>query len=297
MTGVVPALLCAVCYSLSYVLLHRGQADLDSDDNGLLPILVVGSLILGVATLVKLAHETDAGLLSSPRAWMGYGLCALGGIVGTMLGRMSLYGAIRVLGATRGVVIATLETMVTLVLAALFLQESLDGERLAGVALIFASIGVLLWERQRHPQRALLTLGVSLGIAAALFKGSGHFLRKLGMNQGLDPALAAALDVTAACLSYLAVLAASGRLGLYIRVYTRTFNIYLWSAGCLSAAGVLLFFVAAATSPLSTVAVMVGLEPVLVALFSIVLLRGLDRLTWWTALYAALATAGVMLAK
>ncbi|MCL6517680.1 EamA family transporter [Alicyclobacillus sp.] len=294
MTGVLPALLCAVCYSLSYVLLHRGQAELESEDNGLLPVLVVGALTLGFAAVIRAVHSPTPPFPAT--SWAGYGLCAVGGIIGTMLGRMSLYGAIRLLGPTRGVVIGTLETMVTLALATLFLQETLNGDRLAGVILIFASIGVLLWERIHQAQRSFLTLGMTLGMAAALFKGTGHFLRKWGMNQGLDPVVAAAIDLVAACLSYLAVLAASGRLGAYVRVYTRSFNVYLWSAGCLSAAGVLLFFVAAASSPISTVAVIVGLEPVIVAVLSAVVLRGFDRLTAWTAVYALLATLGVMLA-
>ena len=57
MSGTVLALLAAVCFSLSYVLLRRGQVDLEVDDDGLFPNLCLGAIVLCGSTVVKLWLE------------------------------------------------------------------------------------------------------------------------------------------------------------------------------------------------------------------------------------------------
>ena len=298
MSGTVLALLAAVCFSLSYVLLRRGQVDLEVDDDGLFPNLCLGAIVLCGSTVVKLWLEpVQVTIMMSNNLWMGIGFCSISGIVGTLFGRMTLYGGIRRLGATRGIVIGTLETVVTLFLAITLLNESLKLINVLGVVLILGSVLLPPLERWLVAERSPVNYGVILCLGAAMFKGTADCVRKVGMNTHLDPILTAAIDLTVACIGNLLILVSTRRLASTAGYYFRHFNAYLWLAGVLSASGVLLFFVAAANAPISTVATITGLEPVLVALFSGLFLRNLERLTWWTAIYTTLAAIGVLLTK
>lgn len=298
MPGAVSALLAAVCYSLSYVLLRRGQVDLDADDNGLFPILFLGSFVLCGAAIVELwSKPVEVATLTSNIPWLGIGFCVISGVVGSLFGRMMLYGGIQHLGATRGIMIGTLETLVTLFLAITLLNESLKIINVLGVMLILGSVLLLPLERWLAAERSFVNTGVLLCLGAAMLKGTSDFVRKVGMNTHIDPVLAAAIDMVVACIGNILVLGSTHRLAATVRYYVRHANRFLWLAGVLSASGVLLFFVAAAHAPISIVATITGLEPVFVALFSGIFLRNLERLTWWTTIYTTLAAIGVFLMK
>jgi drug/metabolite transporter (DMT)-like permease len=295
MPGEVTALFAAICYSLSYVLLHKGQSEAETRDNGLLPILTISGVTLGLALAAKLVLYRQS-FRFAPGWSTSVAFCAAAGVFSTFIGRMALYAAIARLGATRGVVIKSLAPMVTIVLAVTFLGENPQEDEVVGAMLLLASICLLIMERMWMDERSFIrsaaNYGILLGLGAALFQGSGHVLRKLGMNPPIDPILAATLDIFFALLAYAVWNLAAGELHGHVIHYIRSRNKYIWAAGFLSGAAVLLFFTAIASTPLTTVTVIVGMEPVFVTVISLLFFRGLERFTWVTFVYTLIVVIG-----
>lgn len=297
MPGEATALIAAGCYALSYVFLRKGQSESALPDHGLLPILMLGVLTLGTSCVIlSLTHSISFNLNG---IWGPVALySALSGVVGTWLGRMALYGAIDYIGATRGVVIKSLASLVTLVIAYVILGERLDILDTAGMVCLFTGVGLVLIDRSWVRQRGLgdwLRRGMTLGILAALLQGIGHAMRKLATLHPWSPLLSSMIDISTAFTAYLLWLSATGRLQRVVRFYASSYNPSVMAAGFLSAAGIVLFFTAVGTAPVSTVSVIIGTEPVLVAFLSVFMLRRLERLTVLTVLASLLVAAGVIL--
>ena len=298
MPGEATALIAAFCYSMSYVLLRKGQTSTSLPDHGLFPVLFISTLTLGVS----LVGSYTVGATMSPfqsSAWMEATIfSALSGLIGTWLGRMALYAAIDYLGATRGVVIKSAAPVVTLIIAVLLLRERLDDLDTTGMFFLLVGIALILVDRQWRQERGLLDWlrrGVVFGVLAALLQGVGHAMRKLGTIHPISAIVSATIDVGTAFLLYTLWLAVRGDLRQTVHTYVQSFHPFVVTAGFLSAAGVLLFFTAVRDAPVSTVSVIIGTEPALVTVLSALLLRRVERLTWITVLASTLVVVGIIL--
>ena len=295
--GEATALIAASCYSLSYVLLRKGQAERDLPDHGLFPVLFISVLTLGASLALSQLIRPHAFVWNQNSAEaMGYSL--LSGLIGTWLGRMALYAAIDYVGATRGVVIKSTAPLVTLIIAIFLLREKLDDLDATGMVCLLTGVAVVLLDRNRLQQRGYLNWlrhGAVLGVIAAILQGIGHAMRKLGTLHSTSALLSATVDVTTAFLAYTLWLLASGRLGAIVRTYRRSYTPNIIASAFLSAAAVLLFFTAVGSAPVSTVSVIIGTEPVLVAILSALLLRKIERLTLFTLIGSLLVALGVIL--
>ncbi|GMA49753.1 hypothetical protein GCM10025857_11100 [Alicyclobacillus contaminans] len=298
MPGELTALLCALCYALTYIFLNKAQADGQTVDDGLLPVLVVSVMTLGGAFAMQRA------LSGAPLDLLRVGYrpvlyCAAGALLATFLGRLCLFAAISQLGATRSVVIKSLAPAVTVILAVVFLGESPDLDDWLGFILLGGSIVLLVlekvWTRDERLLESVTARGIALALLSAGLQGGGHIMRKLAVSQAdtLPPLLASAFEVLFALAFYVIYLMFRGRLVAYARFYLRRFNLYLLAAGVVSSTAVLLFFSASRTVPVSTVAVLVGLQPVVVVVVSSIFFRGLERITWLTYVYVLCMVVGV----
>ncbi len=294
MSGLLTAILSVVFYSFSYVFLHKGQVESDIEDNGLLAVLAIGFVTLGIGAEFLSHGSRVLFQVHTRQQIVGYGFAALSGVIGTLFGRLTVYASIKRLGATRGIVVGSAESLVTLILAVLILRESFHVNDAIGLILLSLGISLLIFERMIVQERSSVQQGVILGLAGALLQGSGHFVRKLGSTSAVVPIIAAALDLAVALGFYIIFLAFSGRLRRYFEQYTKSFNAYLAVAGFCSAAGVLLFFVSLQTVPVWKVALIIGAEPLFVTVISKALFRNLERLTLMTAVCTLFVTAGIM---
>ncbi len=299
MPGEVIALLCALCYSLTYIFLHKAQSDAETIDDGLLPVLGVSSVTLTAALGLHYASASSANELHRLSS-MGFApvlYCATSALFATFLGRFCLYAAIGQLGATRGVVIKSLAPAITVLVAVLWLGEIPHKRDWIGFGLLAGSILLLTLERIRTEDESIIrgvtTRGLALAFAAAGLQGTGHIMRKLAVTSTLPPVLGATLEVVFALLYYIVYLIWSGKFRQYASFYLKSRSLYLLAAGVMSSAAVQLFFTASQTAPVSTVAVLVGLQPVLVVLISSVFFRGLERITWMTYVYVLCMVIGV----
>lgn len=300
MPGELTAVLSALCYSLSYVLLRKGQTTSDPPDHGLFPILFTSAMTLfGASLWSHLLHSHHTVWLTQNTIRSACIFAILAGLIGTLLGRLALYSAISKMGATRGIIVKSLAPLVTFAIAAFILHEGIDEEHLYGIGLFLLSIFLLFCERKFDKTRAfsfqLFQQSLFIALMAALFQGLGHTLRKLAVSYYLLPITAATIDILTAFIVYVMILIIRKKLISLIRFYWKNFNLLLIVAGMLSASGVLLFFEAVATTPVTTVSMIIGIEPVMVSLLTIFILPNQERVTMWAFTAAIAATCGVLI--
>jgi drug/metabolite transporter (DMT)-like permease len=138
--GVAFTLLNALLYALYIVLsgrLLRGQSQLaEASAWG-----ITGSALVSLAVMIGRGLVIPASLTE----WG-----ALVGIVvvSTVIPIFTFYAGIRLLGAARASIVATVEPVMTLTLAALILGERMEVVQVAGAALIIASVVLLQLERR-----------------------------------------------------------------------------------------------------------------------------------------------------
>ena len=298
MQGEITALLSAACYAISNLLLRKGQKDTHRSDNGLFPVLTIGGLILLFAFIIDVI--ADPAPLVEGNNWVtGPIFCMLSGIIATLFGRLALYNAISRIGATRGVIFIAVSPFITLIVALTILGEQLLLTDIIGIGLLFAGVTVLFLEgrtsRYRFASPRLVQLGFLIALSASLFQGIGYSFRKIGVLVPMDPVFAATLDTMAALVGYAIVLSFLGRFRSYMRYYKNHLNVYVAGAGVASAAAVFLFFDAVLEVPVSTVSVIMGSQPVIVALLAGIFMRKMERLSLITYVSAILVSFGVIL--
>lgn len=295
--GLTTALLCAVCYALSYSFIRKGQSEGAPPDHGLLPILLISALTLDLAVVTMALHHPM--IVTSGKSIHPLIFAVLSGIISTLIGRLLLYRAIHDLGATRGVVVKGLSPVATVAVVAFMLRQPVDYSDIIGLLALAIAVTLLLIERKLTPMRGFslgfFTNGIALAAFAALSQGIGHAFRQVSVDGGIDPTIAAATDVTAACVGYLLILCVTGRLHRMFIWYVKHINLWLVAAGFSSSAAVMLFFAAVSLLPVTTVSLVVAVEPIFVTLFAVLFFPTLERLTWWSASASIVVAGGIIL--
>ncbi|GEO24306.1 hypothetical protein AAC03nite_00910 [Alicyclobacillus acidoterrestris] len=298
MPGELSALLATICYALSNMFLRKGQENTLPADNGLFPILAIGGVILTV-NLIFDGIDDPAPLLIGESWLKNVVFCMSAGIVGTFLGRLALYAAIRRIGAIRGIIFIAMAPVVTLMIAISVLGERLTLLDVIGIALLASGIAILVVEGIAYSDRNMFSKvvhsGIVVAVVATLCQGIGYSFRKLGSGIPIDPIFAAALDTLAALFGYVLVLALMGKLRFYIRYYSTHINLWLVASGFLNAAAVFLFFEAVSETNVSVVSMITGSQPVVIALLCGVFMRDLERLTRFTIMSSIFVTFGVVM--
>ncbi|MCL6444347.1 MAG: DMT family transporter [Alicyclobacillus sp.] len=299
MSGEFAALLSAVCYALSYMFVRKAQTALKTDelDNGLFIVLFVSGTVLSASLIVKFLIRPFP--LVSGEDWeLSIGCCVLAGIIGTLLGRLALFAAIVRIGATRGLIVNAMAPIVTLVIAVTMLGEKFHLLDIWGMVLLFLGMLLLSLEKIWFPTRSigkLFSQGVVVAVLATLFQGIGFTFRKVGIDTSMTALFAAVLDTVSALSLYVILLVMFGRHKNVIRISKGHVNLYIVAAGFLSAAAVMLFFVASDLIPVSQVSMITAIQPIIVALLSFIFMNKLERLTWVTIVCSVLVTTGVVL--
>jgi drug/metabolite transporter (DMT)-like permease len=298
--GEVAALVSAICYAASYILLRKGQAETNTDelDNGLFLILLISSTVLFLCFILKIFTNPSASVISGTDWKRAVGFCVLSGLVGTLFGRLALYAAIARIGATRGVIINAMAPIVTLAIAITILREKFNVSDIYGMLCLVVGMILISVERAWFPSRFIggfFKQGVMVAILATLFQGVGHTFRKVGVDTSITAPLAGTLDTLSALVAYTLLLYMFGRFGSVIRPFLKNPNPYIVTAGFVSAAAVLSFFDACDSIPVSQVSMISSIQPVIVALLSSLLMKNLERLTWVTWMSSIIVTLGVVL--
>lgn len=229
------------------------------------------------------------------------GLLVLSGLVGIFVGDTALFACMNRLGPRRcGILFAT-HALFSVVLAWLFLGETLWGWTLAGSGLLVSGVMVAIaWGRradeshQWEDTRGTLAVGVALGLLAALCQAVATLMIKPLMTTGVDAVAASAVRTSAAFVAHLILLWAGLRHSRLLQPLTAKVLANTGaSAAVAMALGMTLILAALRTGQANLVGIMSSISPVLLLPLLWMIYRRRPALGAWVG--SAMAVMGTAL--
>jgi len=265
------------------------------DDNGAFLSLLLTAGIAGTGWLVEGCVRGFEPVTMVGLAWF----CAAG-VLTMFIGRVFLYSSVQHLGAMRASALKRFTPFFSVMLAVLILHEQLNRGAIAGMALIVASVLLLVRGAFRRDAGIMSTrqpssIGYLFGIASGFGYAGGSLLRKMGLGDAPDALLGAAVgSIVGALLFAMTAVFHSG----YARALRSAFgrpNAWLVAAGVASSCGQIFTFAALNTSPVSRVALIGSMEVFITFGLGALFLRHRERLSLGVACAATVGVAGAAL--
>ena len=132
------------------------------------------------------------------------GVLVLSGFIGIFIGDTVLFACMNRLGPRRSGILFATHSMMSAVLAALFLGERMSGMAMLGCALVVSGVMSAIAfgsragsESSWEATRGRLAVGVALGLVAALGQALGTLVVKPVMGPDVDPVAASAIRMAA----------------------------------------------------------------------------------------------------
>lgn len=283
MHGKVLALMTAICFGINPVLLKLGFARKGRSDVAVvIGLAITVPVYLAIAPLVggiSFAHMTLPAVV-------GF---VLGGLFGGGIGRRWMYLAIEKIGASPAAAIKNAAPVITTALAILFLGERVTLLHWLAIVTIVAGITLITWRKGLGARHML-----SVGVLAALGSALSYGIRPLFLKYGLDAAnlpLTGALIGAVAALVYAAVLTPNSELWFGLR--EKSLGLFA-ASGILQALGFLALTFGLSGEDVSIVYPVTATAPLFTLLFTALMLRNTERLTWRIVVGAVAITAGVI---
>ncbi len=203
--GVVFALLGAFSFSLNSVTMRRGISR-GAASQGLYVTVFLGAGLFVVASVVS-GQVFDLGSVTAN----DFVFMAASGVVHILGGRYCNYRAMGAIGANRAQPIVGMATLASVMIAVVFLGETLNALQGVGIALVMVGPALVMPGRRSAPQAApaggsgtevkafqpKMVEGYSFGVLAALFWGAGPVLMRAGVESN-------GLGILGGTVSYLA---------------------------------------------------------------------------------------------
>jgi drug/metabolite transporter (DMT)-like permease len=288
-TGIFYALIAGLFWGSSPVLVKRG---LVGSDVSAATLYQQATILL---TLV-LAAIIEGNLMAQRISPLPLAVFVVTGIVGAYLGRTLFVKSVAQIGASRAQSLNNSSPLITVMLAALLLGETLSPAVLGGVLLIIAGVFfVTKPESQGRNTGAARTLTLT-SILATLCYGIVPVLKKLGTDLG-GPAVLGALVMHATGLVLLLTLGRLLKIELKWHKLPVSSFVCFVGAGVLQGIGSILTLKALVYAPASVVAPIWNTQPIISFLLTKVLLQGIEVVTLRDGVAAALVVAGVLVLR
>jgi drug/metabolite transporter (DMT)-like permease len=293
--GITFALLAMLCFATN-ILFTRVAVTRMPVEAGFLVVLATN--ILFPVLLLPVEH----GLGAAPWSWnwKGAGLFALGGVIGTFLGRRMLFDAVRLLGPSRASVFHSTAPAFALLGAWLLADEKLGLYELGLMAVVWVG----LWFTQPRAGSSaggarLSPEAVRKGMLAGLLTvagfGFGNVLRGLAMRGWEEAVLGTVISSVAALACQLAATRDWGRIGAQMRgAGPGAFWLY---AGCGVTTSLGSIFVALAMTriEIALAVLVVHTTPLVIFPVSVFLLKNREDLNLRALAGALLVLSGIAL--
>ncbi len=285
MIGVVLALLAALTYSLSAVLVRK-RLDESNFFSVALVVTVMGNIILWPLALLftNLRTVNLEGIL----------FFVVTGILAPGIARPLYFKGMAVVGASVNASIFATYPMYSSIFAVLFLGEALPPEYWIGIICIV--VGVIFIERslgkpKTGPKR-IFKKGLVFPLLASLTVAVSFITRKHGLNIYNEPLLGVTIGYSSTLLLYL-LLSVSSYTTRGSRFSGKDFRLF-WKAGvCISLAWILAFY-ALSHERVSVVTPIMLTEPLFILFFSYLYLKQLERISLNLIISTILIVIGVI---
>lgn len=296
MLGAALALLSAVTFGMNNAAARRG--------------VVTGSVLQGLAVTVPIGVPLFAllclltGGFAALAAFDGaaWGWFAAAGLVHFIVGRYGNYRANKCLGAALSSPFQQMSLLVALLLALIFLGDYLTPLKLAGIVLVFLGPAVMLRGRGKKAGKKTASdftpnypEGIVWGLVCAFGYGVSPLLVQVALAGGgmVDSIAGGLVSYGAASIAVLAILALPGNLA-HVRGLERG------NAGWFAASGIFVFlaqlfrYMALAVAPVSVVVPVQRLSVVFRVIFSWMLNREHEVITFWVIAGIVLSFLGAL---
>jgi drug/metabolite transporter (DMT)-like permease len=229
--------------------------------------------------------------------WKGAGLFALGGFIGTFLGRRLLFDAVHLLGPSRASVFHSTAPAFALLGAWLLADERLGLYEIGLMALVWLG----LWFTQPRAGSANrltpanLRRGMLVGVLTVAGFGFGSVLRGLAMR-GWDEAILGTLLASAAALTcQVAVTRDWGKIVAQLRAAHRS-SIWLYvGCGVTTSLGAIFMSLAMKRMEIALSVLVVHTTPLVIFPVSVFIMKNREELTSRTLLGALMVLSGIAL--
>lgn len=287
-TGVLYAVIAGLFWGTSPVLVKRGLVN----SNVSAATLVQQATILATLVVASLIEGDLFAKNISTRALLVF---AGTGVIGAYLGRTLFVKSVDQIGASRAQSLNNSSPLITVLLAAAVLHERLSVTIFLGVILIVSGVFFVTdpEEKTGGSARRKLTL---TSILATLCYGVVPVFKKFGTDFGGPPVLGA-LIMHATGLALLLTLGSLLKIELKRQTIPPQSLVCFISAGVLYAIGSTFTFKALIYAPASIAAPIWSAQPIVSFFLVKLFLKGIEEVTFWDGVAAALVVAGVLVLK
>ena len=258
--------------------------------------VLVNVVVLGIIALGVTAPEwSTAGVIG----------LALGGVLGTLMGRSTNLRAVRLVGATRTSAFMTGTPLVAAVAGSIMLGETVDVVDGAGGLLVIA--GLLALVRARSIPTSVIDgvvapadpravrLGFIFAAAAPVFFGLSFVVKKWGLIRYDSAVLGAFIGAFTALLIVVLIDTSSARIGRRVRENFRDIPWWFVAAGVAMSGALLTQFAAFSYLDAWLVGVLQGTQGIWALLLGWLFIRKEERIDRWIVVSVLLVAAGVTL--
>ena len=288
-TGIFYALIAGLFWGSSPVLVKRG---LVGSDVSAATLYQQATILL---TLV-LAAVLEGNLMAQRIAPLPLAVFIATGIVGAYLGRTLFVKSVAQIGASRAQSLNNSSPLITVLLAALLLGETLSPAVLGGVLLIIAGVFFVTTTDARGGDSGAARTLTLTSIMATLCYGIVPVLKKFGTDLGGPPVLGA-LVMHATGLALLLTLGRLLKIELKWHKLPLSSFLCFVGAGVLQGIGSILTLKALLYAPASVVAPIWNTQPIISFILTKVLLQGIEVVTLRDGVAAALVVMGVLVLR
>lgn len=288
--GVTYALLAMMAFATNIIITRYAVARL--------PVEAGFFIVLATNVLFPAAiFAAELGLRAEPWSWhwKGAGLFAIGGVIGTFLGRRFLFDTVKLLGPSRASVFHSTAPAFALVAAWLLAGEVLGAYELALMAVVW--LGLWLTQPRAGSLHAVTPEVLKKGLAAGLLTvagfGFGNVLRGLAMREWHEAALGTVIASLAACACQIVVTRNWPKIAAQLRGADRRAILLYTGCGVFTSLGSIFVSIAMTKIEIALAVLIVHTTPLVIFPVSVWLLRNREELNARTVLGASLVLAGI----
>lgn len=225
------------------------------------------------------------------------------GIVNYSVGRWMIYKSISLIGANRGNILASSQTVYAIIIALAFLGQTVDLFTGAGIVLVLLGILIISYRRGRVDHgsftKSQLKLGLIYGAGGAFFWGLAQDLMQVGIKQYSNPTGATFLTYSLSLIGILPIFFVNAGISMKqgknpLRIDRKSFLFVV--IGTLMGSFAQFFrYNALVTIPVTVVATVNGSNPLFTLVFSYMFIRQIEFIDRRTILGIIASVAGVVL--
>lgn len=263
-----------------------------------LPVEAGFFIVLATNILFPAAvFAVELGLRAEPYGWnwTGAGLFAVGGVIGTFLGRRFLFDTVKLLGPSRASVFHSTAPAFALIAAWLLAGEILGPYELALMAVVW--LGLWLTQPRAGSLHSVAPEVLRKGLAAGLLTvagfGFGNVLRGLAMREWHEAALGTVIASLAALACQVVVTRHWGRITAQLRGADRRALLLYTGCGVFTSLGSIFISLAMTKIEIALAVLVVHTTPLVIFPVSVFILKSREELNARTVLGAALVLAGI----